>query len=122
MKVKAVALVSTLLASSALLAASEPRMLGTVWNSDGQMARIDFVPAFGKTSKINLEDGLELEFTTATDGSSLIRLLNDQGQQLHSARTPAASVYTKSFRYVICGKNIKYSSPEPADIPNCPQE
>jgi hypothetical protein len=92
---------------------------GSVWNGENQMTRVELPTVKGMPAKIVLADGKSLEVEGTSEGGSLIRLYGQDGRKLHESVGGALVGGTKSFRYVICGNDVTYASPEPSESPAC---
>jgi hypothetical protein len=108
-----------LAAGAATAQKTHNRVNGTVWMGENQMTRVELPTVHGMPAKITLSDGKSLEVEGTSDGGSLIRLYAQDGRKLHETVGGALAGETKSFRYVLCGTEVRYSSPEPSENPVC---
>ena len=95
------------------------RVNGTVWYGENQMARVELPTVHGMPVKIVLSDGKSLEVEGTAGGGSLIRLYGQDGRKLHESVGGAMEGGTKTFRYLLCGNDVTYASPEPSENPAC---
>jgi hypothetical protein len=94
-----------------------PEFVGSIWEGQTQLAHLKMVPAPGRTAIVSAGPSHVLELTSHVSGDSVIRLLDSSGRALHTANTSAGTSAVKSFRYVVCGNRVTYSSPAPKDVP-----
>jgi hypothetical protein len=99
----------------------EHRVTGSVWENQDQVARFDFTAVPGKPARITMGNGKELEVVVAPSGTRTMRILDGSGQQLHSAVMGPDAPTDRTFRYSFCGSGVAFASPEPAEMPRCPQ-
>jgi hypothetical protein len=115
----ALALLATTAHASA--GAAAPEFAGSVWEGQAEATRLQFTLVPDRMARVSAGAGRVIEITAQADGASLIRLLDSAGKVMHSASTPADSGSVKSFRYTVCGAQVTFASPEPAEMPGpCP--
>jgi hypothetical protein len=127
MSIKAFVGVVIVVASFQAFAANEAvSFSGSVQRDSEPATTFELAVPAGESSKLTLDDGTILEFSAAASSGdaaqSVIRLLDPSGKQLHSATKPGNAPTSKSFRYLICGGSVTFSSPaSEAKVASCPQ-
>ncbi|MGL4576840.1 MAG: hypothetical protein ACRCV9_18785 [Burkholderiaceae bacterium] len=127
MKLASIIFATALLSAGSLGAASpEFRFSGEVKAGQLPADAFGLVVKAGYVEVLDLPSGLKLEVSAPRqDGENAktqVRLLQANGKQyriLHEAVTTGSSANDRLFSYLVCGSQVTFYSPAPANIPVC---
>ena len=122
---KAKIVIGIAFAASSLVASAQDGDMtfsGSVWEDGGTRQFFQLKAAPGETKRIDIRGGRTVEVTRDAAGESVIRLVDPQGQQLHSATTPSGTGPEKTFTYAFCENGtVTYLSPLSQEASVCPK-